>query len=124
MTNPADRESGFTVEALADILAESMLQNERGAAITGAALLEHLLARAIEAKWPPISNGIRADIFEKDGPLATFSAKILVGYAMGLYGPDLKSDLDRVRRVRNLFAHTMHPVTFKTERVKTLCNQF
>ena len=71
-----------------------------------------------------MSNRIRAEIFDNEGPLATFGAKIKIGYAMGLYGPEIKADLDCIRRIRNYFAHTMRPLTFRDARIKKICGDW
>ena len=52
-------------------------------------------------------------IFSGSGaPLSTLSSKIIMGHALGLFGPLTRKDLDIVRSVRNLFAHTALPVSF------------
>jgi hypothetical protein len=111
-----------TPENFAKMMFEPFLQdNDRSAAITSAALLEHWLQLAIVSKWPKMSNRTRDELFGDQAPLGNFGAKIKLGYAMGLYEPDVRADLDRVRRIRNLYAHTMMPLDFKAENVSKVC---
>lgn len=41
---------------------------------------------------------------------------------MGLLGPQTRSDLDKLREIRNIFAHSERPITFKSQRIKDLCD--
>jgi hypothetical protein len=41
--------------------------------------------------------------------------------ALGIIGRDTKRDLDTMRGIRNLLAHTAHPVTFRTRAIKSAC---
>lgn len=49
-------------------------------------------------------------IFEGDGPLATFSAKISLGVMLGLARDDTRHDLTILRKIRNEFAHSPGPL--------------
>jgi hypothetical protein len=40
-----------------------------------------------------------------------------MGLAMGLYGPQTFDDLQRIREVRNAFAHSLWYITFSTPQV-------
>jgi len=56
-------------------------------------------------------------LFEQGGALSTFFAKIHLGYAMDLFDDAVRDDLETIRRVRNVFAHSSLPITFATEEV-------
>jgi len=49
------------------------------------------------------------DLFGFDAPFGTFSAKIRLAYAFRLIDQDLRDDFDRVRDIRNAFAHAPFP---------------
>src|SRR6266446_1480816 len=66
-------------------------------------------------------NTVRDRIFTGNGPLATFSGKIEVGFAMGIYGPRARRDRHRIRKIRNRFAHELNPITFDMPEMKELC---
>jgi hypothetical protein len=104
-----------TADEIYKIFDEVTFQNDRTAAIILGSYVEFALQDAIEGKWPPISNTLRDDIFEGNGPLATFSAKIDIGLAMGLFGLQTKTDLNSIRWIRNKFAHELGQLTFETD---------
>jgi DNA-binding MltR family transcriptional regulator len=62
-------------------------------------------------------------MFLEDAPLATFAARIRIGYALGIYGPKTRDDLTFIRHVRNVFAHTRHAVDFDTKEISDASNQ-
>jgi hypothetical protein len=45
-------------------------------------------------------------------PLSSFSAKIELGFALGLYDDKLRHPLNMIRDVRNEFAHNMDATSF------------
>jgi len=100
--------------------AESFLkESDRGCAIFGAALLHddlELLLRAFFRDDPRIVRSVVSPLFQTYAPLATFSARIQLSFAMRLIPVDLKEKLDVVRRLRNDFAHASGPIDFKDER--------
>src|SRR5437879_5516323 len=57
-------------------------------------------------------------------PLATSSALIKVGYAFKIIGLKAKRDLDKLRDLRNTFAHTHTILTFESEPVLNLLRTF
>lgn len=99
------------------IILEMHKQNDRGAAICGAAFLEEGLQTAIEGDWPPLSNTMRARIFRGFGPLSTFSAKIEVSFAMGLISVPQRTDYLIIKSVRNDAAHVGLPFSFDAPEV-------
>jgi hypothetical protein len=54
------------------------------------------------------------------GPASTFSAKILICYAFGLINKDAFDDLNKIRKIRNKFAHTSEKVDFLMSEVEDL----
>lgn len=98
---------------------------DRAAAIVGGTLVEAALEAAILSKFVPLDpKEERGDLFDgdKNGPLATFSARIRLGYAVGLYGPLTKEELECIKAVRNAFAHGALTLDFKTPDVVAICN--
>jgi DNA-binding MltR family transcriptional regulator len=45
--------------------------------------------------------------YERNGPLSDLSDRIKVAYALSVFGPETRDDLNSIRHIRNLFAH--HP---------------
>jgi hypothetical protein len=109
------------------IYAELRTQTDRGAAIIGAALVEEALRRALQSKLQiKVNPNIKQRLFEANGPLATFSAKIDLAYSLQLVDLDESQyrDLHLIRKVRNEFAHAVEPITFDSQKVKNLCAEF
>jgi DNA-binding MltR family transcriptional regulator len=75
--------------------------------------LERSLERAIRSRLRRMKRADYQALFEGSGPLSTMSGKILMGYALGLYGPQTRHDLEIFNEIRNAFAHAAHNLTFK-----------
>jgi hypothetical protein len=57
------------------------------------------------------------ELLSDRGPIGTFSAKILAGYAFGIYDESIRKNLDVVRQIRNGFAHSKTMIDFNHELV-------
>jgi hypothetical protein len=102
-----------------EISKEILNGSDRSVAILLAAEVERFLEFAILSK---LMNKENADeLVSRDGPLATFSRKILIGYAIGLYDPQFRDDLKLIKDMRNDFAHSMSPLSFNTKSVRERC---
>lgn len=62
-------------------------------------------------------------LFQGMAPLSTFSAKIQIAYYLGLINKKQYHDLKIIKKVRNLFAHSINRTTFETLDIKDRCNQ-
>jgi hypothetical protein len=60
-------------------------------------------------------------MFRTSGPLGSFSAKINLGFMLGIYTIDSWRDMDYIREIRNSFAHKISTKDFATQRIKDLC---
>ena len=97
-------------------------ESDRGLAILLATLAEHGLEWGIYRRMPGLGEALRKKTFSGDkAPLGTFSAKITMGRAMGIYGPETERLLNDVRAIRNMFAHTLMPIKFSTPGVAEGC---
>lgn len=56
-----------------------------------------------------------------NGPLSTFSAKIKMGYSLGLYNKLMRDELDLIRYIRNAFAHSWRKLDFESTAVVEGC---
>lgn len=95
--------------------------SDRATALVLATRLEHEIERSIETHFVELDDNQRASIFEGDGPLSTLSAKVRLAYALGIFGARTKHDLDIIRSVRNVFAHTWQHVGFGSDAITTAC---
>ena len=111
-------------DELTEIIAElSLNASDRASAILGAAVLDGALESVILPKFRKLTEAQIKELFGPDSPLGTFSAKIRIGYALNLYGPKTRSDLDSIREVRNAFAQTRKRIYFSTKEVRTVVDR-
>ena len=106
-----------------DVTHEMDNSNDRTAAIVAAGFVEHNLAVAILTRLRELTPDQQKTIFEGQyAVLNAFSAKIQIGFALGLLNVDVKKDLDALRRVRNEFAHRLDVRSFDHDDVKDECD--
>jgi hypothetical protein len=97
--------------------------SDRVAAISATAFLDDSLGVALRDRFISIGRDCEDRIFSRLGaPLGT-SAKILMGYALGVFGPLTRKDLDIIRKVRNSFAHTALPIDFDDSELIKKCKE-
>ncbi|WP_439699124.1 MltR family transcriptional regulator [Mucilaginibacter sp. AW1-7] len=94
-------------------------ETDRGVALMAAALLDYELELLIKTKMLGTSSFLK-DLFEFNGPLGTFSAKIKIAYSIGLISKETKSDLDLIRKIRNEFGHQYTPISFESTSIAAL----
>lgn len=82
----------------------------RVASIMAGAVVNDLLRIVVQYNMIELSGKEEEEIFENNGTLATFSALIRVGHAMGLYSRKLRDDMNAIRKIRNDFAHTLEAI--------------
>jgi len=102
------------------ILAELEGTSDRAACIIVSSMVERDLERALIRR---LSMGFklhkpRVDkLFERDGALSSFAGEINLIYALNIIESITKHDLDTVRRIRNIFAHSAIPISFTDREV-------
>jgi hypothetical protein len=92
----------------------------RATAIVGAAFVEDHLQRLIQARLVDDTTVVD-EIFGPSSALGSFSAKINIGYLMGLYSKAAHRELDTIRTIRNDFAHELHVNNFDIDTIKDRC---
>lgn len=96
--------------------------DDRSLAILMSSSLERALERFFLEKIRPLSREDTEGLFERDGaPLASFSAKIKIGYAFQIFGKHTRDELNRIRVIRNQFAHAIRPIGFSTPQISSEC---
>jgi DNA-binding MltR family transcriptional regulator len=102
--------------------ADLMEESDRGSVLVGAAILEDELSDLIRSTSK--KNGLTTksieDLFSMNGPASTFSSKTLICYAFGLISKEVYDDLNRIRKIRNKFAHTSDKVDFLMPEIEDL----
>lgn len=96
--------------------------DDRGLAILETADLDRILERALVSKLVALNTDQFRELFGSDAaPLGTLSAKTKIGWAMGLFGTTTRNELDRIRHIRNVFAHAAKPIYFSEPAIKEQC---
>lgn len=99
-------------EAVRHLLLYLHHQEDRAAAIIGASLVESVLQERLIKSFANGAEGLERGLFEDRGPLSDFNSKILVAQAFAVISDDMAADMQRIRRIRNCFAHARVAVTF------------
>ncbi len=63
-------------------------------------------------------------LFSGSAPLGSFATRIGLAYALGIYGPRTRHDLQILKDIRNAFAHANLAINFDTREVADLCCSF
>jgi DNA-binding MltR family transcriptional regulator len=103
-------------------LAETLMkESDRGCAIFGAALLHDDLERLLKAFCRQDAFTVKnviAPMFRGYSPLATFSARIDLAFALCLISRQTYATLHIVRKLRNDFAHESGQIDFQDARCR------
>lgn len=97
-------------------------ETDRGCALMAAAYLDEQLGRLLRAAFVEDVKVLDA-LLESIGPLATFSSRIDLCYALGLLPPLVRRDVHLIRKIRNEFAHAASPLTFEHARMAARCSE-
>lgn len=91
--------------------------------VTAAAILDQILERAIKTNFPHASSTLLKRLFEDRGPLGTFSAKIDIARALGITSDHINTELGKIRKIRNEFAHSNRLLSLDTEPIRVFFDQ-
>jgi hypothetical protein len=109
------------------VLASIHNDNDRSVALVGASMLEYSLQEVIKSRLrqfdPQDGNADLERLFGINGIFSGLSSKIVGGYAMQLFGPLVRRDLELINKIRNEFAHDMNPVHFSDDHIKSRCRE-
>jgi len=109
------------------ILKDLHKETDRAAVILGTSNLDVLLYQILQKGLLPCATA-GDDLFEGEGPLSTFKAKIDMSYRLGLIDGECARALHQIRRIRNDFAHEVSEGTLNTgthrNRVRSLSARF
>src|SRR5215510_9077223 len=94
-------------------LQEFQQETDRAAAVLAVAYLDSKLEELLRSKFVS-KHKIVNDLFDGQGGLSSFSAKVSISYAVGLISLLAAQDLHLIRQIRNDFAHKSHGLSFQT----------
>lgn len=107
------------VEFVKELLLDDM--PDRVIAILSAVILDERLLAAIQNylhDMPIKGSTVFLNLFRDGAPLGSFKPRIDIGFALGLYGAEVYSDLCIINKIRNKFAHTREVKNFDTQSIK------
>jgi DNA-binding MltR family transcriptional regulator len=81
-------------------------------AILGAVMVEHELDTLLRRRFKRKDDNTWDELVSDRGPLSSFYAKIVAGYAFAIYDKNVRHDLDIIRTIRNTFAHSKKLIEF------------
>lgn len=80
-------------------------ESDRAAAVLAGSFIECFLAKYIRSE---LVADAKDELFDNNGPFATYSQRVQTAYAFGMISARAKRDLELIGKVRNHFAH--HPL--------------
>ena len=95
--------------------------DDRGLVLSLAAFAEEALGELLKAFMTPSETTTQL-VEGFNAPLGTFSSRIKAAYAIGLITKEQFLDLERLRKIRNEFAHSWKPVDISKQKVAALIN--
>lgn len=102
-----------------EFIQEMQAPSERGFVILGVAYLDEALKQLLAAFL--LEDVGRKEEFldgEGNGPLGTLHSRIRATYLLGLISEEEYEDLERLREIRNQYAHALHGVTLDNDYIR------
>lgn len=96
-------------------------QSDIGVVILSSIYLDVLIETILET-FVNLDANTQKLLFGIEKPLGSFSAKITLAFALGLISYRERKELDQIRKIRNIFAHEISKVSFKTTSIKDRCS--
>jgi hypothetical protein len=100
------------------------VEGDRGAALIGGSMAENALETIIRTHLIPLGNDKLDELFGFESPIGSFSSKIKISFAFGFIEAKMRDDYDRIREIRNAFAHCKVFINFNTPEILNSCYGF
>jgi DNA-binding MltR family transcriptional regulator len=95
-------------------------ESDRGAVLISVSMLDGLLERVLLAFCLETKESRRLISEGFNAPLSSFSARSVAAYSLGLISEREYNECDRLRKIRNGFAHNVHQ-SFDDQKMKDIC---
>ena len=102
-------------------------ESDRGLVLVSASFLDEALELLLRGRFSAGHVKPKSAInplFDTFGPLSTFLSKIKIAYAIDLIEKWVYQDLEILRKLRNLFAHSIEKAVFDSHEVIRLTEEF
>jgi hypothetical protein len=99
--------------------------DDRTAALIVSTNLEHAIEDAVASYFKGDVDALKIRILSggnnSDGIISSFYAKSWLAHALGVFGQETMKDINVIRTIRNLFAHSAASIDFQTPAVSNAC---
>jgi hypothetical protein len=95
-------------------------ESDRARVIVIACWIEEFLEVKLTNEFSKGNAEARKALFSNNGPFATFLAKINAASCAGWIDSDVYHDVQVIRKLRNVFAHSYDPVSLNEEKTRNL----
>jgi hypothetical protein len=112
------------ISALVNNIRRLQARTHAEVGIVGAAIIEEQLLLALVARMRPLPADMKRKLFDGYGPLASFSAKIDLSYALHIVTKEQYEDLTAIRKIRNEFAHAIALLNFDSLAIRAHFKHF
>jgi DNA-binding MltR family transcriptional regulator len=111
-------------EELKDIITGLRESNDHSSVLVATSIIENSLKSLITASFKNTEKKLMQYMFDNNGPLSSLWAKNMTAYALGLIEGGTRQEIDNIRLIRNLFAHSPRPIRFVDESVSSFVFKF
>jgi hypothetical protein len=112
----ADVDLGTAVRNFHEAVRRQDRRTHTGVVLTTVAILDNQLERALKKAMKPLSKRLYGELFETFKPLGSFFGKIIMARALGIITIDIYTELEKIRSIRNAFAHSSKLLDFGRRR--------
>lgn len=101
--------------------APASIHRDAGATIVAVNFLDVCLRIAISKRLSDLRSDEIDALFDEYKPLYTLDSKIHMGLALNIYGQETLKMLEKIKNIRNTFAHSSVRVTFSSPAIVDAC---
>jgi DNA-binding MltR family transcriptional regulator len=91
--------------------------------VTSVSILEEVLEATLLSRMPAIDKKMHTRLFKGYGPLSSMAAKTDICFVLGVLSKSDYDDLNIIRQVRNIFAHSSQAMGFETSSIADLVSR-
>jgi DNA-binding MltR family transcriptional regulator len=113
----ADLDIATVIKNLFESIRHQARRTHSGIVLTTVAVLDNQLELALKKTMRPLSKKLYEQLFGPFRPLSTFSSKIVMARALGIITTDIYTELEKIRRIRNEFAHSSKLLNFESDEI-------
>jgi DNA-binding MltR family transcriptional regulator len=112
-----------SIKAFVGSLGAVVRNTHASVAIVGASIIAEDLRGALLSRMRPLNKSLERRLFEGYGPLSSWSSRIDMAFALGVVSGEIRDDLNRIRLIRNAFAHSKKILHFNDPEIAERCRK-